>query len=81
MSVYTNTDQVELFVNGKSQGRQVVDPYDRGYWYVPYQSGNLTVVGYNNDSLSSDTVVTRDTVITTGPAVGLKLTLDFPLQG
>ena len=64
---YTNCDEAELFVNGKSMGKKVkgkdlteikVDflRYEpktfkskyRLSWNVPYQAGNIKVVGYKN---------------------------------
>jgi beta-galactosidase len=46
--VFTSGDEAELFVNGKSQGRQKKAPYAyRLRWdYVTYEPGELTVVAY-----------------------------------
>ncbi|MEO1451294.1 MAG: glycoside hydrolase family 2 TIM barrel-domain containing protein, partial [Bacteroidota bacterium] len=64
---YTNCDEAELFVNGKSMGRRVKgkdltnikvkffryesDNFDSPYrlsWEVPYEAGEIKVVGYKN---------------------------------
>jgi beta-galactosidase len=44
---YTNCDWAELFLNGKSLGRQRVDPTRTASWKVPYQPGVLKVVASN----------------------------------
>lgn len=44
--VYTNCDELELFVNGKSLGRKVIEKYGHGEWSVPYEPGELKAVGY-----------------------------------
>lgn len=62
---YTNMDEVELFVNGKSQGRK--RPADRDSyleWDVKYQPGEVKAVGYRN---GKRTVTT--TMAATGTAV------------
>lgn len=48
--VFTSGDEAELFVNGKSQGRQKKAPYAyRLRWdYVNYEPGELTVVAYRD---------------------------------
>jgi beta-galactosidase len=44
---YANADEVELFLNGKSLGRQAMDPdVMRIQWMVPYQAGELKAVAY-----------------------------------
>lgn len=47
--VYSNTQESELFLNGKSLGKQkITDDNDRIlFWQVPYAAGELKVVGYN----------------------------------
>lgn len=45
---YTNCDEVELFVNGRSQGRQKLQPYSHLAWPVVYRPGKLRAVGYRN---------------------------------
>jgi len=36
---YTNGDEVELFLNGESQGRQAVAPFDKGTWILSFDPG------------------------------------------
>ena len=43
--VFSNLDEVELFVNGKSQGKQAVSNFENN-WQVKYEPGELTVKGY-----------------------------------
>jgi hypothetical protein len=45
---YTNCEEVELFLNGKSVGERKADIDDTGVisWDIPYSPGNLEVVGY-----------------------------------
>jgi beta-galactosidase len=61
---YTNCDEVELFLNGKSQGKQKAEPYKKMIWPVIYKSGQLEAKGYKSGKL-----VTKDIVeTTTAPA-------------
>lgn len=77
--VYTNGDCGELFVNGKSQGKQCKKPNSenpleryRLMWYdVVYQPGEVKVVAYKNGN-----VLGEETVKTAGKPHHLKLTAD-----
>lgn len=71
VTVFTNCDELELFLNGESVGRKPIERYCHGEWNVPYASGKLRVVGYRDG-----TPVCEDTVATTGKPVRLRLTLD-----
>ena len=66
-----NLDEVEVFLNGRSQGRQKGDLYAMNRWQVPYAPGRLSAVGYR-----AGKEVKRFAVETTGPAVALRLTPD-----
>ncbi|WP_236621591.1 beta-galactosidase GalA [Asticcacaulis benevestitus] len=66
-----NSDDVELFLNGHSLGRQVVDKYEMNFWQVPYAPGRLEALAYK-----AGKVIARASVETTGVAVGLKITPD-----
>lgn len=45
-TVYTNCEETELFLNGKSLGKQDTTNYKRGQWYVKYTKGCLLAKGY-----------------------------------
>lgn len=75
---FTNTDEVELFVNGKSMGLKTndrTDPTHRNmiYWEsIPYdKGGNIVAVGKNNGK-----EVVRHRLETTGKAVALKAVVE-----
>ena len=58
---YTNLKEVELFLNGKSQGKKVYDNNngEHLYWDVKYEPGELKAVGYDKDGKEIvDTVYT-----------------------
>lgn len=71
---YTNADEVELRVNGKSLGRrrnEVADPKKRNriYWeQIPYQKGKIEALAYRK---GEDKPVARHLIETSGPAVKL----------
>ena len=69
--VYTNCEELELFLNGETQGRKQIELYGHGEWKVPFQKGELKVIGYKNG-----VPVCEDRVETTGKPVALKLSLD-----
>ena len=50
ISAYTNAEEVELFLNGKSLGRKKADysPENMIGWKVPYNSGKLEAKAYKN---------------------------------
>ena len=68
---YTNCEEAELFLNGKSQGRQQLEAYGHGEWQVPYEQGILKAVGYIDGK-----EVTSDSVETSGKPYALKLRLE-----
>jgi beta-galactosidase len=70
---YTNAEEVELFVNGRSQGvqRNTAEPATRNaiYWNaVPYAAGNVVAVARTGGK-----EVARHRLETTGRAVALKI--------
>lgn len=71
VTVYTNCDELELFLNGKSLAKKQIEKYGHGEWSVPYEAGTLEVKGYRNGKL-----VAEDKRVTTGKPESLKLTLD-----
>jgi beta-galactosidase len=47
--IYTNADEAELFLNGKSLGRKIMDKNILKIdWNVPYQEGRIEAVAYKN---------------------------------
>ena len=69
--VYTNCEEIELFLNGQSLGRKEIEKYGHGQWAVAYEKGELTVKGYNGGK-----TVAQQTKKTTGKPVALKLKLE-----
>ena len=47
MGVYTNCEEVEMLVNGRSLGRKKAEPYIRLEWNAIYKPGVMEVRGYN----------------------------------
>ena len=68
VTVYTNCNELELFLNGKSLGRKTIEKYGHGEWDVAYTPGELTVKGYIGGR-----EVCSDTRITTGKPRQLRL--------
>jgi beta-galactosidase len=57
--VYSNADEVELKLNGRSLGRQAMVRNSHLAWTVPYTPGSLTAIGYRNGrQIASRTVRT-----------------------
>ncbi len=73
VEVYAACEEVELLLNGTSVGRKTLTEEDRltAAFTVVYAPGELTAVGYRNG-----VAVTRQSLVTTGPAVALRLTAD-----
>jgi beta-galactosidase len=71
--VFTSGDEAELFVNGKSQGRQKKAPYAyRLRWdFVTYEPGTIDVVAYKDGRQWA-----RSSVKTAGPAAALQASAD-----
>lgn len=65
---YTNCDEVELWVNGKSLGRRKVVPYERLQWRATYRPGRVVAKGWRKGKM-----VVKETVETTGEASGLAM--------
>lgn len=72
----TNAPEVELFVNGVSQGRRSID-HARGLkliadWQVPYEPGTITAVAYDENG----TEVARDSHTSFGDSKKILLSAD-----
>ena len=68
----SNCKQVELFLNGTSLGKQVMQPRSKLVWQVKYAPGTLSAKGFDDDG----NVVAETKVETTGPPTQLRLTPD-----
>ena len=68
---YTNLDEVELFLNGKSLGRQKADAKSHEDWKALYQPGVLSAKGYRNGQVAGE-----EKVATTGVPAAIKLIPD-----
>lgn len=71
VTVYTNCEILELFLNGKSLGKKNIEKYGHGEWKVPFSSGTLEAKGYRDGILCAS-----HTRTTTGKPEKLCLTLD-----
>ena len=72
---YTNCEEAELFVNGKSFGRQKIDRPGHGEWSVPYVAGRVKAIGYNDGK-----PVAGDARQTTKAPVALSLELENEIE-
>jgi beta-galactosidase len=69
--VYSNLDEVELFVNGKSQGKQKVPHLGHVEWKVRYEPGSIEARAFKGGK-----VALTEKRETTGPAAEIRLTAD-----
>lgn len=71
IETYSNCQQVELFLNDVSLGKQSLETHpDRIYkWVIPYKKGTLNVKGLSG-------CVSEDTIYTADKATQLSLTVD-----
>jgi beta-galactosidase len=69
--VHSNLDEVELFLNGKSQGSQKVQPLTHLEWKVKYEPGTIEARGTKNAK-----VVLTEKRETTGKPEFIRLTAD-----
>jgi len=68
---YTNCEEVELFLNGKSIGKQKAVPCTKLIWELTYKPGKLEARGYNKGK-----IVSRDMVETTTAPAQVSLNSD-----
>ncbi len=73
VDVYSACDEVELLLNGRPVGRKALSEEDRliASFTVTYEPGTLAAVGYR-----AGAKVAEQSLVTCGPAVGLRLVLD-----
>lgn len=67
--VYSNCDEVELFLNKKSLGKQKMEQYGHLEWKVNYTPGTLEAIGYKGGKK-----IISDLVRSTGEPKKMKLT-------
>ena len=67
--VYDNCASVELFLNGKSLGRQATKRCVHHEWTVPFEAGTIAAVGYDENGIP----IAADERVTTGAAASLAL--------
>lgn len=48
---YTNCEEAELFLNGKSLGRKKVEKHTHVEWMVDYEPGKIEAIGYNGGKI------------------------------
>jgi beta-galactosidase len=68
---FSNCEEVELFLNGASLGRQTMPRDSHLRWKVKYAPGTLSAKGFNKGQVAAETKVE-----TAGPATALKLAAD-----
>lgn len=66
---YTNCCEVELFLNGRSLGRQSCEKYLHNEWQTPFEAGEICAVAY--DKMGN--AVAKDVQKTSGKPYALKL--------
>ncbi len=71
MNIYTNLDEIALFINGESQGKQMVKKLDYAKFDVIYNPGEVLAIGYKNGE-----EVLRKEICTTQKAAKLKVTVN-----
>lgn len=76
--VFSNCREVELFLNGRSLGRQTMETDSFLVWQnVEYEPGVLSAKGYDE----AGAVMMEREVKTTGPAAQVRLSKDFQKNG
>ncbi len=68
---YTNCEEVELLLNGKSIGKQKAIPYTKLIWSLTYKPGKLEARGYKGGK-----VITKDIIETTTDPTQIALSSD-----
>lgn len=68
--VYTNCQEAELILNGKSLGKKTVEKYTLVEWRVPYHPGKIEAIGYVDGKK-----VVEDINETTSRPVAIKMEL------
>jgi beta-galactosidase len=74
--VFTNTESVALFLNGKPVGEKPVDKYQMATFEVPYEAGTLEAHASNGSKEGGGKEVARFAVETTGAPAAIRLVPD-----
>ena len=72
VQAFSNCQQVELFLNGESLGKQALPPNSKLSWKVKYAPGTLSAKGYD----AAGNVLAQTKVETTGDATRIQLVPD-----
>jgi beta-galactosidase len=76
---FSNTEEVELFVNGVSQGRKAMPLGGHAEWdALPWVAGGYTVLGYDTGSSTVKASITRNT---TGAPAALRVSIKDGMPG
>jgi beta-galactosidase len=71
LNIYTNCDEVELFLNGKSQGKKPKNANDAPIdWDLSFEKGSIEVIGFNKGKEA-----VREILKTAGKPAQLKIQL------
>jgi beta-galactosidase len=77
--VFSNADEIEVFVNGVSQGRKAMPLYGHvEFDQVPFAPGQLHAVAYKNGTASP---VAESFVKTAGPSASLQISIKDAMWG
>ena len=77
VEVYSNCDQVELFLNGKSLGSKPKDPNDRPRnWMVTFEPGTIRATCVRSPHGSAGSTLPSFELKTAGPPAKIMLTVD-----
>ncbi|GAC1585268.1 MAG: beta-galactosidase GalA [Sphingomicrobium sp.] len=68
---YSNCDEVDLILNGRSVGRKAMPPHGHLTWNILYQPGCIEARGFRGGRR-----VALDRTMTAGPAASIRLTAD-----
>lgn len=68
---YSNCEEAELFLNGKSFGRKRLSAWTHLEWQVPYEAGTLSAVGYIGGMKAAENIQE-----TSGAPAALSLIID-----
>ncbi len=74
--VFSNLERVELLLNGRSLGAQVMEKYGHLEWNVAYEPGTLEAVGYRDGR-----EVMRESRVTAGEAAKIQLSAEQSAPG